>query len=209
MATVTSLCEPILAKIANLPEPTAKQAWIYAARKFFTQTMAWRENVEETSVADQELYLLDPGTGLEVFDANPVAYYGTDKLTKATKAKLNQLTALNYTTQPELFRVVTPNNLEIFPTPGDAGVTIKILGYIRPLLTATDIDGAIASKFGDIIMLGALGELYRVPKEDWSDYDLSRDYRAEFQAEIDRHWALGPDDGQVGVARQVSYGGIK
>lgn len=210
MAAIQDLVEPIAALVTNAPEQAIIEAYRRAAREFCTKTRSYKLTLDPIAAAEnQGVYTLNPGTGVEVFDATQCKYGAHVFLEKRTREQMKWLLNGRTNAKPEYYRIAGVNVLVVQAAPPAAGENFELEALARPTRSATELDDELVAKHGDTIEEGALGYLLRQPRQAWTDYNASRIHLAFFLEEIDKQTALAADDGNVGVVRRVRYGGIQ
>lgn len=205
MVLLRDLAEAIAPFVPLAPEQALIRAYCDAAREFFTKSRIHRLPLEVSAVAANGTYLLVPGEHLEVFDATHCTY-GNRILDKKTREQIAGLTHGATSNTPSYYRIAGVDTLVIAPAPDEGGATIELIAVVRPTRTAEALDEEMVARYAGELESGAIGYALRQPKQKWTDYDGARAYLGLFLDALDR--TLGADEGMVGVARRVRYGGI-
>jgi hypothetical protein len=194
------------------PEALLVRAWRDAARRFFTETRAWRvEPVITLSVLVGATYaeydMTSPFNETEVFDFAELQYQLCD-IPRYTREQVRARGIPTAGGVPVAARMGSPDNMVVMPVPsGDLSADMSVLGMIRPTRSAIEIDDSV-EKYFDVIDFGALEYVLRVPGQPWTDIKLSVGYNEKFEAEVDEHMHKGSDGDMRGVRRTVRYGGL-
>jgi hypothetical protein len=212
MALIRDLIGAVKLVAPGVPEPVAVKAYIDAARQFFTDTRAWRtagDRVRRTTSHKPGVgaFTLTPLPDTEIFDA-VVTRYDRQPLKKVSLSSMIGAGPGHYG-RPSHF-VVTRNLLEVVPDPGpgpSVEAMFTVLSCIRPTRDALELDDDIADRFGEIVENGAISRVLSQPKTEWTDLQLAVYYRSQFEDQVNTWRSKASDDGQVGVARRVRYGG--
>jgi hypothetical protein len=75
-----------------------------------------------------------------------------------------------------------PNELILTPIPqceGDLGIRVDLI--VAPKRDACTLDTLLFERYAPALVAGALMYLYRLPKQDWTDYNLSQKMETEFK----------------------------
>jgi hypothetical protein len=211
VAQLSDVVKSLYIYAATAPEALLIAAYRQAARKFFSETFAWKADVVLADGATPAEYVITPPTGAEVFDFSRCGY-GTaiEGLEKRTFEQMASENPSGARRDPCSARIGGVNQLLISPAPAASVLSkLALRGICRPTRTAPEIpDDLVAKYHDDCIELGAMEIVTRVPAQPWSDIKMSAAYRASFQEKIDEHRSKAADDGMVGVARTVRYGGL-
>lgn len=213
MALIHELTNTVMLAVPDAPEPAVTRAYLEAARQFFTQTRAWRDNdqrlarIESAGRAGVGAFQATIDDETEAFDAIVVRFEGY-KLKKVARTDMTGLREGSYG-RPAHY-CVTKNLIEVTPDPGPGPSSesrLTALLALRPARSAVELDDDIADRWGEIIEQGAIGRLLMQPRQDWTDYNGAMLYKASFEDHINTWRSRAGDDGQVGVVRTVRYGG--
>jgi len=215
MAAITDLVPDVRAEIPDIPSFVAERQLLRAARIFCQETRAWRVNIEVSvteTVARTILTSLLP-TGTELVDIISVKNTsGGEPLTPRTFSWLDE-NLTDWRSETDLnaaYYVLDGNNtMRLVPTPSattaylyDARIAVK------PLLSATTLDDVLVNKYDELIIHGALGKLYVMPRKTWTDDARAAYHTGLFNAGIPAAKTEAADEFQTGVPRKVKYGGI-
>lgn len=99
---------------------------------------------------------------------------------------------------PPTARFRQPNELIVQPIPqcdGDLGLRIELI--VAPRRDACTVDRVLFDRYAPGLVSGALMYLYRIPKQDWTDYNLSQKMESEFN----RWKSRAAGDKVLGAAR--------
>jgi hypothetical protein len=101
------------------------------------------------------------------------------------------------------------NTLRLTPTPAS---TVAAQYYarvaVKPLLTATTVDDVVLNKYDELLIHGALGRLYALPRKPWTDLQLASYHTAQFTLGIPAARTEAAEEFQTGIPRKVKYGGL-
>lgn len=206
MASLDDLVLPLRAHATGASLGLLKQAYLEAARKFFHESTAWRDEIGSITVGSSNAaYTLAPTqTDAEVFDATRV-WHKDNRLVKKSRTQIQ--TRYSKGNSPAVFRIGAPNSLHIAPGPDeDVSSDLVVHGALRPTRTADVLDDEAADRFDEALLNGARWKILLMP-QPWRDVSMAEYYRKLFQDSLDREHALAADDGQVGVDRTMRYGG--
>lgn len=208
MAQLEDVIEPLFTICGGAPDELLINAYRAAARKFLTDTYAWREEVDVTvDGGSTAFYDATVPTDAEMFDFTQM----DDNGTRLTKMTYEQAAYRQYPTTgtASALRMGALNQLVVMPDPGtDISATLTIRAVLRPTLTADTIPDDIVNRFSEAIEFGVAQRVFRVPNEDWTDYQASTYYGELFQEQIDLNTVRASDGMMRGVKRTVRYGGL-
>lgn len=206
MADLVDLIGNLMLAASSCPEPLAVARYRDAARKFFFDTRAWREEVDLAPYSGTAEYLLIAPSEAELFDLTSVLRNG-EPLDKVARNQMRVRVREGVTGTPRWFRFEA-GRLYLAPDPGeDISGALSVIAAVRPTRTATALDDARADEFGEIIEDGAIARLLSTPGQPWTDYEGGGVFWKRFSDEINRWQGLAADDGQRGVPRRTKYGG--
>jgi hypothetical protein len=193
----------------------AERQLLRAARQFLEQTRAWRVNialsvtaatptVDISALLPTESELVDvismknSGGGAPVV---PRTYSWLDENTSDWRSEENDLA--NYFVRED------NSVLRLVPTPATTTANLYDTRIaVKPTLSATTIDDRVANKYDEVIIHGALGYLYMLPKKTWTDPQLGQFHMAMFANAIPEARVEAAEEFQTGVPRKVKYGGL-
>lgn len=207
MADLDDIINPLRVYAQGASRFQLRQAYLEAARKFFQETTAWREEMSVASAPSDGTFTLSPIPGdVEAFEATGVWYKNT-ALIKATRAQFQG--RYSNGSMPKAFRVGASNTLHVAPAPREgeeAHERLTVIAALRPVRHASVIDDEALKRFEEPLLDGARWKLLAMP-DTWGNSSTAEYYRKLFQEAIAYHTGLAADDGQVGVIRRVQYGG--
>ncbi len=215
MAAITTLVPDVLAEIPGIPSFVAERQLLRAMRVFCEETLAWRTNIEVSTVANEatvDLEALLPAT-TELIDVISMKNVGGGEPVHArTYSWLDQNTNdwRGQTNIAAKWYVRDGNNtLRLSPTPASTSTGLYVTRVaVKPTLAATTVDDLVLSKFGEEFIHGALSQLYLIPRKPWTDAGLAQYHQTLFRDSFTGARTKAADEFEVGVARKVKYGGI-
>jgi hypothetical protein len=83
---------------------------------------------------------------------------------------------------PPVARFTQPNELLVSPIPqcdGDLGLRVELI--VAPTRETCTLDRVYYDRYAPALVSGALMYLYRLPKQDWTDYNLGQKMETEFK----------------------------
>lgn len=215
MALLTTLVPDVRVEIPEIPSFVAERQLLRALRMFCEETRCWRVDISVSVVANTPKVLLTSllPSGTELVDI--IAVKNTDggvPVEPRTYMWLNQNTTdwRSETNTAASWYVLDGNNtIRFVPTPS-ATVTGRyyVRVAVKPLLTATVINDVVINKYDELIVHGALGRLYLIPRKPWTDANLAQYHEALFRNGWASARAEAADEFQTGVPRKVKYGGL-
>lgn len=79
-------------------------------------------------------------------------------------------------------KLQNPNELWVSPVPQcDADLGIEVELIVAPKRDACTVDRVMFDRYAPALVAGALMYLYRLPKQDWTDYNLAQKMETEFK----------------------------
>lgn len=203
MQKVADLVGTLMAQLPEAPEPIVTEAYVRAARTFCTDTRVWRAHNAYLIRIGEGRYLIEGASeaDAEATDAVFVEYNG-NRLEKQTH---DQLARRSTSGRARYYRV-SVGEVHVQPVPGEDD-QLQGSFVMRPVRSAQSIDDSLADRFTEIFEDGAMARLLAYPKKAWTDTALATYYLTRFQDHIDEWRTRATDEGMVGVARAVRYGG--
>lgn len=206
MALLNDLIGNLMLAAPGAPEPLAEGRYRDAARKFCTETLAYRAEVTAVGYTGTGEYLLLAPADTEIFDALSVTL-DDEPLEKATRVQLRRYAREGRTGNPRWFRI-DMGRLYLSPDPGeDIATRLSVIAALRPTRTALSLDDGLAEEFGETFESGAIARLLSAPGQSWTDHAGSAIFWSNFNLEISRWRDRAADEGMRGVPRTVRYGG--
>jgi len=179
MAQVNDLIHRTMVAVTGAPEPLAVEAYITAAREFFTHTKLWRADVANwTSVATGD-YSVDTGNAdEEIFDITYLER-GTTRLLRSNLERVYR--ERGGSGAPRYYAVKNRAVVSFAPTSVTTS-ELTAIGAVRPARSALDIDDDIVASYHTAIEQGALGNLLLTPNQSWTAPETGSGYRQAFLA---------------------------
>lgn len=113
-----------------------------------------------------------------------------------------------YSGTPRFYVQQSNSSFWVAPIPSETAVNaIKLKVLLKPTFTSTVCNDDVMNNYRETIINGTLFRLLRVPNKDWSDMTSSQMYGSMYVTGIDE--ARRHVERSDGVARKVSYGGIR
>lgn len=202
MAQVNDLVHRMLAAATDAPEPLAVEAYITAAREFFTNTALWRADIQgfSQSVGDSGNYSVSTGSDdEEVFDLT-FLQNGRTRLLRSNLERVYR--ERSGSGSPRYYAVKIGGVVSFAPT----GVTtseLTAIGVVRPSIGALDIDDDIAATYHTAIEQGAMAYLFLLPNQSWTAPETGQLYRQTFLAAMDDYLSRAVHSGTDDVPRRA------
>lgn len=183
-----------------------------AARDFFKETKAWREDVTVPLVDGTASYTLTMPTDAELVEIHRVHYDDTKRkpLDKLTETQLERIYRPHQTSCVDAYTQPAPGTIEFYGTPAsdDDAVNVTVNCSFKPVMAAAEIPDAQLSRYYEAVVWGSLALLYNMPDEKWSNITASQRFASLFEnaktdARIEAHKQYSSR-----VVRVVQYGGI-
>ncbi len=215
MATILSLVPDVRVEIPEIPSFVAERQLLRALRDFAEQTRAWRVNVQVSTVATIatiNLATVIP-SNTELVDIVSIKNIsGSVPPTPRTFAWLDKNVSdwrTSTALEAKWFMLQGNNTLRLVPTPSDTVTNQYDLRVaVKPTLVATVIDDVIANKYDEVLVHGALGRLYAIPRKPWTDTNLAGFHLGVFTSAIPAARTEAAEEFQTGIPRKVKYGGL-
>lgn len=178
----------VLPHVPGAPDITVTNAARAACIEWFQRTLTWRDTIGPgVAVAAETVYTLalPPNSAL----AKLTGYWineiegrtiNVDRGMRVTKA---QLTSSNVAWVTSGRRVVN-----IYPAP-IGGEVLAFQVALKPTQAATTLLADLWEHYAEQLEYGALARIFRMPKQPWTDLQLSAYYEGLFKDEIDRKGA--------------------
>ncbi len=184
MAALSDFYKLVNTFIPGVPEPTVDYALIRAARRFSSLSWLSRRSINVTLVEDQASYTLAPAdsTNEEIIGVHAVEY--DDQPLDPTKPELVETTSGT----PKCWYIEQNYLLVLNPVPDAnvAGDTVQVRIAVQPTLEATTIPNDIVREYHQAIGDGAIAWLQAMPKQPWSDPQMSMAMERKFIAQAMR-----------------------
>lgn len=191
-------------EVPDAPADFCEVRFRRAARDFLSRTRVWRDNVlvvgaDETFTYEaytrsnkqptEVLVLSHNGKPLDRSSRQRIAYLGPSTGKPTRYASLDK-------------------NITVHPDPGeDVSEQLEAQVVLTLPREFTTVPDELYSRYGDAMRSGALGRLMTMPARPWTAFDVGRMHLSYYAEEIERWQGKAADDGNVGVARRVRYGG--
>mgnify|MGYP006425768585 CR=1 FL=1 len=191
-------------EVPDCPAEFCENRFVRAATDFLARTRVWRESAELIGAAATNEYRPLLSSSQKPAEVLTVSYNGSS-LKKASRGQLARKSPSQG--KPETF-AAEQGNITVYPDPGeDVSENMEALLVLSVSRTMTSIPDEVYDQYGEVIRSGALGRLMTMPNRPWSAYEVGRMHLSYYSEEVERWQAKAPDDGNVGVARRVRYGG--
>lgn len=216
MATLTSIIPDILVEIPEVPQFVAKRQLLRATREFAERTRAWRRNIQISVIANTATVNLQPefGTTSELVDIITIKNTGGGApLTPTTFVWLDENMSdwrSDTAVDAQYYVLESNNTIRLVPYPSTTTANLyDVRVCLKPIVaTATTIPDVLANKFDEVLVHGALGRLYSIPRKPWTDANLAQYHMALFMDGVFRGEQEAVDEFQTGVPRKIRYGGL-
>lgn len=185
------------------PEPILIRYYLDAAREFLTETRALRVSnprlrPAQAAAAGQTVFSVAAPMEQELFDAVRVEHRGTP-VDKAVVEGGSRGASTPTQYQAGINRLTLNALVE--------ADQLRTTWAARPLRTAREFDEAVTDRWGEIFEHGAFARLLVVPNQPWSEPQLATFYGGLFAEAVAVWKSRATDEGQIGVIREVAYGG--
>lgn len=205
MAELNDVIESLFTFCGEAPDELLVSSYRTAARRFLTETRAWREVVTATAVSTA-VYTLNVPVDAEAFDFTQHET-AEHKLLKMTHEQIANR-AFSHTGTPLAVRIGDINQLIVAPDPlVDISSSLVVRAVLRPTLTAESIPDDLIDRYSEVFEYGALERVFRVPGQEWTDFSASAFYAGLFREHTDIESARAADGNMRGIKRTVRYGG--
>lgn len=192
--------DDLMPHLPGAEQPLIEHYLRSAARKFFTDSLAWQVPIEAISLeAGEASYEIsfdaDEGEAVKIVGSVLWATK-TTRITGATRAQLRDLygdyTLADPVAVPKYFTSDDAFSVLLIPPPA-AALADAVTGMVavRPVREATGLADEMALRYHDEIANGALSLLLSIPKKPWTDQALAGDKRAMFNVAIGQASANG------------------
>lgn len=175
-----------------------------AARDFLSRTRVWRDNVLVIGAADTYQYKAYTRSGQKPTEVLVLSYNGKP-LERSSRQRIAYLGPS--TGKPTRYASLD-QNITVHPDPGE-DVSEQLEAQVALTLPQdfTSLPDDLYGRFGDAMRSGALGRVLTMPGRPWSAFDVGRMHLSYYAEEVERWQGKAADDGNVGIARRVKYGG--
>ncbi len=171
MATIESLVPYIASEVKDAMFLVIERELIQTARKFFEQSMAWKDDKNLHAVVSGDefvsLFIPDEANMVSVdyvlfddLDIYPVTEYELNLTTPEWREDTGPPT--NYIVQ------LNEARLRLYPKSNLVG-TIKYQLILKPSMSATEIPDFAVDQFIDVLIDGTLSRLYGMTGKSWSN----------------------------------------
>ena len=215
MAAVTDLVPDIRSDIPEIPSFVASRQILRSVRELAERARVWRVDVSLSTIADTPtialLALLPANTQLvDVISIKNTG--GGAPLVPSTQAWLDTNISdwrNESNDDSKYYMLESDNTIRLAPTPASTTADLYFARLaVKPLLTATVVDDVVFNKYDELIIHGALGRLYALPRKPWTDFNLAQYHQAQFMTGIPSARTEAADEFQTGIPRKVKYGGL-
>lgn len=171
MISIETLVPYVATEVKDVMFPIIERELIQSARKFFEQSMCWKDDQNTQSVANGDefvsLFVPDEANLVSVdyvlfdgLDIYPLTEYELNLTTPEWRDDTG--TPTNYIVQLNEVR------LRLYPKSNLAG-TVKYQLILKPPMDATEIPDFAFDQFADVFVDGALSRLYGMVGKSWSN----------------------------------------
>lgn len=163
------------------PETLVESKLQDVLRAFYTDSTAWRQFCGPFKVVQgrQEVQLnpVDQYTQLQyVLGAYLYPSVAGGNAKQYLKASPRLFVGAD-TGTPAAFFMLTPDTMQMFPTPNETlGQVLYVYGVCTPLINTPRLPNISTTHHFDAIMAGLLSRLYAMPNKPWSSKESSKDY---------------------------------
>jgi len=201
MAQVNDLVNRTLAAATDAPEPLAVEAYITAAREFFTNTALWRADVSSFTPegADGDFAISTGKDDEEVYDLTFVQ----NGETRLLRSNLERVYRERGRGGEARYYAVKTRRVAAFAPTGVDSSNLTAIGLVRPTIQALDIDDDIAATYHTVIEQGAMAYLFMLPNQSWTAPEVGGAYRQTFIAAMDDFIARAVHSGTDDVPRRA------
>lgn len=204
MAQVNDLINRTMAAVTGAPEPLAVEAYLTAAREFFTNTKLWRVNAISWTIEDASFNYYGARTtnsgDEEIFDISFLEHGSTRLLRSNFERVVRENSRRSGTPR---YYTVEKGGIVVF---APSSVTISELfgvAVVRPTLDALDIDDDIVAEYHTVIEQGAMGNLLMMPNQSWTAPETGAAHRQTFLSAIEDFLSWAIHDGTDDVPRRA------
>ena len=183
---ITDWLPDVYAEIGGNDCPVSKieTAIMESIRDFCDKTLTWKVNLDRISVvADTQSYALTIATS-DIISIMSVKYKqnGLDDDQFVTLTPISEQDNDAYkqggwefstSSSPSEFWVDSGRTLNLWPTPTDAsleGILVKV--FIKPLITATEVEDFFYNDHKKVITLGAVSKLLQETNTSWANIEV-------------------------------------
>ena len=211
MTAISLLVPDVRTEIPELPGFVAERQLLRATRELAAEARVWRVDIEPSfSAATLDLTSLLP-TATELVDVISLKLQDGGPAGAAKTQAWLDLNASNWRSDTgsaaNYYILDEKNTIRITPYP-DSATAYYARVAVKPTLAATAIDDVVASRYDELIIHGALGRLYAIPRKPWTDLGLAQYHTSMFISGLPDARRDAADEFQTGVGRKVRYGGL-
>ncbi len=172
---ISDLARLLQIRAREAPLVMLERVVLESSREFFRKSTVWRLDFSGAITAGSDAYAFTQPTGALIHDIIYAKLKISDinlcYLRDAGKAYITpdwEDSAVN----PKHITLIDNDTFQLLPTPSsDDVIDLKVVLTLER--TATEIDDALVEEFEDVLLDGALGRLYEMPNESWSNLKLS------------------------------------
>lgn len=203
MAQVSDLVTRLVATAPDAPEPLAIEAYITAAREFFTNTALWRVDVTSFEAAGitGDYVVSTDSDDEEVFDLSYVQS-GNTRLLRSNLERVYR--ARTSSGSPRYYAVKFGSTVSFAPT-GVTPSNMTAVGLVRPAVGAEQISDDIAATYHTVIEQGAMAYLFLLPNQGWSQPETGTYYRQTFLTSMNDFLVRGLHSGTDDAPRRAPF----
>lgn len=178
----------VLQQIPGSPDSLVLTQLAQVLREFYTKSTSWRDDVGPYTVK----------AGKDVVQLNPVSQdcriqfvtsaYLFPFNNSNTPQPLSVLSRkpLGGTAQPpSRYYMRSMDVMQLFPVPDkDYGKILFVYAALVPLNTAVVLPDVSYTHHLDALIWGTLSRMYMIPKRNWTDKELAKEFSTKFRQEI-------------------------
>lgn len=207
MTAYEDLLPQLLVEAPGAPEPFLISALARAARAFFRDTLAWREEFAGVAQAREVLPAAPADTAL-VDVVSVTRDDGARVLPRAPNRLDVELPQWRTQTgPPQYYHRVQGEWVRLVPYPVPASGTVTLILAVAPRLTATHLPDHLALEHEQALVDGALYEVLAVNRA-WRDLPRAAAHRTDFERAKDLAKSRADLGHQHGGGGVVAYGGL-
>jgi hypothetical protein len=206
-ANVQELDKEILIDLPRVPRPLVHRELRNALVKFCEGSFVLQRTLDPLPVTpnDPHVEFPDLEEGLHYvtvlyarFDEEPLHQASRDELTETYDTILlrrNMRSGHHWGTSrswetdkaatSRLYLLPRPDLMRLVPIPESTGSFVHVRVAVRPKRANPEIDEWVIERYYEVICDGARARILAIPKKEWTDTALSRDYLARFEAGIE------------------------
>lgn len=205
MALVTSLHNVLRQFAPEAPAPLINRVLIEAAQDLCSRARVWREYVTPVTLDGSATYTVTPPTDGELVDVLMARVDDTTDLDKMTQQQIGAYNLDEAGPAVAIFKAGL-NSVGVARKQTSGSIT-KLRCSFKPTDTADEFSDDLLSEHRRVIEDGAIGRLLSMKGKPWADAALAGYYLEKFDNAVDALETNAVDEGMVGVARVVKYGG--